>query len=397
MISSYWNEGFPILAKTQNFYPFFFKIEGEQSPRVIMDQRDIIMLGSNNYLGMTSHPLIKQKVIEAIEEFGVGTTGSRLFNGTMELHIELEKRLARFLGTEECVVYSTGMQANLGAISSIMTGDDEWVISDKSNHASIIDGMRLGRTSPEHRLIYEHCNMEDLQAKLEMVPFGKGIIITEGIFSMEGDVAPLDRVVELARKFDAMVYVDDAHGLGVMGDHGRGTVNHFKGQGEVDFIMGTFSKSFASVGGFIGGSKETCNWLKHKSRTFLFSASPPPSTCATVLAILDIIEKDDSLQKNLLKVSDMMRKGLRDAGFNVGNSKSAVIPIIIGERMKMFNFFKSLFYETPTGIFTNPVIPPVVPEGQELLRTSYMATMDEELINLALEIISKVGKETNIV
>lgn len=397
MIDQYWTKGRPRLAKQLKIYPYFFKIEGEQRPRVTMDERDIIMLGSNNYLGMTSHPLVKQKAIEAIEKFGVGTTGSRLLNGTMELHVELEKRLARFLGKEECLVYTTGMQANLGAISSLLTGNSEWVISDQSNHASIIDGMRLGKTDPKHKLIYDHCNMEDLQAKLEMVPKGKGIIITEGVFSMEGDISPLDHLTALARDYEAMIYVDDAHGLGVMGDHGKGTVNHFGCQDQVDIIMGTFSKSFASVGGFIAGSKELCNWLKHTSRAFIFSASPPPSTCATVLAVLDMIEKNNFLQKQLLKVTDRMRKGLRYAGFNIGESKSAIIPIIIGDVMKMFKFFKRLFYEAPTGIFTNPVLNPAVPIGHELLRTSYMATMDEELIDLALDIIVKVGKEIKII
>ncbi len=396
-INNYWTEGDPIVAKRQNFYSYFFKIEGEQNPRVTMDERDVLMLGSNNYLGMTSHPYVKQKAMEAIEEFGVGTTGSRLLNGTMELHLKLEKRLARFLGTEDCVVFTTGMQANLGAISALLTEVDEWVISDEANHASIIDGMRLGRVKTAHRLVYQHCNVEDLRKKLKQVPKGKCVIITEGVFSMEGDVAPLDQIADLAEEFDAMVYVDDAHGLGVIGNHGRGTCNHFNCKDKVDLLMGTFSKSFASVGGFVGCNKETSNWMRHHARSFIFTASPPPSVCATVLAVLDIIESDDSYQKKLRSVSTRMRMGLEDAGFDIGKPQSAVIPIIIGEYLKTFQFFNKLFREHPTGVFTNPLRHPAVPEGREMLRTSYMASMDGEIVDLAIDIITKVGKEIEVI
>ncbi|MBN1799867.1 MAG: aminotransferase class I/II-fold pyridoxal phosphate-dependent enzyme [Candidatus Lokiarchaeota archaeon] len=396
-ILRYWMEGDPIKAKTQNYYTYFFKIAGELEPRIRMENTDVLMLGSNNYLGMTSHPLVKQKVKETIDEFGVGTTGSRLLNGTMELHVKLEERLARFLGTEECVVFTTGMQANLGGISSLLTEGDEWVISDEANHASIIDGMRLGKVKPKHRLIYKHGNMEDLEKKLKKAPRGKCLIITEGVFSMEGDMGPLDQLTDLAEDHDAMVYVDDAHGMGVMGSHGRGTCNQFGCQDKVDILMGTFSKSFASVGGFIGCNKEMSNWLKHNARSFIFSASPPPSVCATVLSILDIIESDDSYQKKLHSVSYKMRKGLLEAGFNIDESQSAIIPILIGDRLKMFEFFNKLFRAKPIGVFTNPIRAPAVPHGRELLRTSYMATMDDEFIDLALEIIINVGREIGII
>ncbi|MBN1800761.1 MAG: pyridoxal phosphate-dependent aminotransferase family protein [Candidatus Lokiarchaeota archaeon] len=394
---SFWKEGLPTLAKKLHYYPYFFKIEGEQNPRVVMDNRDVLMLGSNNYLGMTSHPDVKRKAMHAIEEYGVGTTGSRLLNGTMELHLELEKRLARFLGCEQSVVFSTGMQANLGAISSILTEEDEWVISDKANHASIIDGVKLGGISQKHKLIYEHCDMEDLEAKLKLIPKGRGIIITEGVFSMEGDVSPLDHIVDLAGDYDALIYLDDAHGLGVLGNHGRGTCHHLGCQKNIDMIMGTFSKSFASIGGFVAGSEEICNWIKHNARSFIFSASPPPSVCATVLAVLDIIESDDGYQKKLLSISERMRKGLSEAGFHIGCSQSAIIPIIIGNKLKMFEYFNKLFKETPTSVFTNPIRSPAVPIGREMLRTSCMATMNDELVDLALDIITKIGKDLNII
>ncbi len=396
-IAKYWTEGDPIQAKKQNYYTYFFKIAGELGPRIRMENTDVLMLGSNNYLGMTSHPLVKQKVKDTIDEFGVGTTGSRLLNGTMELHVKLEERLARFLGTEECVVFTTGMQANLGTISSLLTEGNEWVVSDEANHASIIDGMRLGKAKPKQRLVFKHGNIEDLQKKLKKVPKGKCLIITEGVFSMEGDISPLDQLTDIAEDHDAMVYVDDAHGMGVMGSHGRGTCNQFDVQDKVDFLMGTFSKSFASVGGFVGCNKETSNWLKHNARSFIFTASPPPSVCATVLAVLDIIESDDSHQKNLHSVSDKMRKGLREAGFNIGESQSAIIPIIIGDRLKMFEFFNKLFQAQPIGVFANPIRAPAVPHGRELLRTSYMAAMDDEFVDLALEIITRVGKNINII
>ncbi|RLF39589.1 MAG: 8-amino-7-oxononanoate synthase [Thermoplasmata archaeon] len=389
--------GPPTKAKLLGLYPYFNIISSEQGPVVTMADREVIMLGSNNYLGMTGNPEVKKKAAEALEKYGVGTTGSRLLNGTFEIHVELERRLAKFLGKEDCVIFSTGMQANLGALSSLISPEDEWVLSDELNHASIIDGIVLSKIKKEHKIIYKHNDMDDLRRKIRDVPSGKAMIITEGIFSMEGDICPLDEIVEIAEEYDAIIYLDDAHSVGVLGSNGRGTASHFNLTDKVDIIMGTFSKSFASTGGFVAGSKAVCNWLRHHARSFIFSASPPPANCATVLAVLDIIEKDDSYQKNLLNIANRMRKGLIEAGFEIGNSTTPIIPIIIGKEMLTFKFYKKLFNNTPKGVFTNPIRAPAVPEGRELLRTSYMATMNNEIIDEALDIITRIGRKMKII
>lgn len=393
---NYYRFGAPTLAKKTGIYPYFHKIAGEQNPVVQMDDKEVIMMGSNNYLGMTSHPKIKEAAKAAIDEYGVGSTGSRLLNGTMEIHVELEKRLANFLETEDCVVFSTGMQANLGALSSSLSEKDEWVISDEQNHASIIDGIRLGRNERENKKIYKHNNMEDLERCLKEVPKGKGLIVMDGVFSMEGSLAKLDTIVDLAEDHEAGVYVDDAHSVGVIGPHGKGTAAHFGLTDKVDITMGTFSKSFATVGGFVGANKEICNWLRHKARSFIFSASPPPATCATVIAILDIIEKDDSIRQRLLKIGDKMRNGLGEMGYDTGESVTPIIPLVIGNQNKTMKLYKTLFEHKPRGIFTNPVIAPAVAKGRELIRTSYIASMSDELCNQALEICETVGKNLKI-
>lgn len=387
--------GLPTIAKTFGFYPYFQVITSEQEPIVKMNNKEIIMLGSNNYLGMTANPEVKKSAMNAIEKYGTGTTGSRLLNGTFQLHKDLEKRLAKFLGKEDCVIFSTGMLTNFGALSSLITKND-WVVSDELNHASIIDGIVLSRMAKTNKVIYKHNNMDELRAIIKKIPREKAVIITEGIFSMEGDISPLDEIVEIADKYDAFIFLDDAHSVGVLGD-GRGTAAHFNLTKKIDLIMGTFSKSFASCGGYIASSKAICNWLRHNSRPFIFSASIPPANCATVLAVLDILEKDNSFSKKVLKLSDRMRQGLKERGFNVGNSTTPIIPIIIGKEMLTYRFFKHLYQFKPKGIFTNPIRRPAVPKRRELLRTSYMATMNDEIIDESLEIINKVGKKLRVI
>ncbi len=391
----YYRLGAPAIAKASGIYPYFNVIEGEQNPIVKMGGHDVIMLGSNNYLGMSSHPEVKQAAIDAINKYGVGTTGSRLLNGTMELHVELEQRLAEFMGTEDAIVFSTGMQTNLGGISSLLTEKDEWIISDEKNHASIIDGIRLGKNNPNNKLVYKHNDMEDLEKKLKQVPKGKALIVTDGVFSMEGDIAPLDHIKDLAEDRGAGVYVDDAHSIGVLGPHGRGTAAYFGI--DVDVTMGTFSKSFASIGGFIATNKKITNWMRHKARSFIFSASPSPANVAVVLKILEIIEKNDSYQKNLLSVANRMRNGLKDLGFNVGNSTTPIIPIIIGKQNRTFKVYKKLFQNLPKGVYTNPVVAPATDKGRELLRTSYIATMNNEIIDEALGIFENIGRSMKII
>lgn len=394
----YKRSGIATIAKKMGLYPYFHPIESEQGPLVNMDGNEIIMLGSNNYLGMTGNPHVKEKSLQAMKEFGVGTTGSRLLNGTFALHASLEERLAKFLGKEDCVIYSTGMQANLGTISSLLLSiDDSYVISDELNHASIIDGITLSKLPKERKIIFKHNDAEDLAQKLEQVPKGKGIIITEGVFSMEGDVPPLQKISKLAKDADAMVYLDDAHGIGVLGPEGRGAAAEHNVTDDIDILMGTFSKSFASSGGYIASNKAVCNWVRHHARSFIFSASMPPANCATVHAVLDLIENDNSYRLNLLRVADKMRKGLGDLGFEIGMSTTPIIPIIIGDEMKAFKFYKKLFYQKPRGIFTNPIRAPAVPKGRELMRTSYMATMTDDLIDDALSIFEIVGKKMKFI
>ncbi len=395
--NQYYRTGEPTIAKKTGIYPYFHLISGEQDPVVRMDDNEVIMLGSNNYLGMTSHPEVKQAAKEAIDKYGVGTTGSRLLNGTMEIHVELEERLAKFMGKEDCVVFSTGMQTNLGAISALLSEKDEWIISDEQNHASIIDGIRLGRNNQNNKSIYKHNDMEDLKQHLKDIPKGKGLIVTDGVFSMEGDIAPLDEIVELCEEYDAGLYVDDAHSVGVIGKNGRGTASHFDLVDKVDITMGTFSKSFATIGGFIAANKQICNWIRHKGRAFVFSASPPPASCATVLAVLDIIEKNDSYRKNLLDIAHKMRVGLIERGFDTGESCTAIIPLVVGGRLKTIKFFKNLFEHKPRGIFSNPVVYPATPKGRELMRTSYISTMGEEIVHEALDIFEEVGKKMKII
>lgn len=394
----YYRFGEPTIAKAAGYYPYFHPISGEQNPVVIMDEnKETIMCGSNNYLGMTSHPKVKKAAQEAIDEYGVGSTGSRLLNGTMEIHLELEERLAKFVGTEDCVVYSTGMQANLGTLSALLSEKDEWVVSDQCNHASIIDGIRLGKNDSENKKIYKHNNMEDFEKCIKEVPKGKALIVTDGVFSMEGAIAKLDTIVDLAEEREAGVYVDDAHAVGVIGRYGRGTASHFDLLDKVDVTMGTFSKTFATVGGYIAANKKICNWLRHKARSFIFSASPPPATCATVIAILDLIENDESYKNRLTEIGDKMRNGLSDMGYDTGPSETPIVPLIIGGIKKTMNFFMDLYNHKPVGIFTNPVMAPATQEGRELVRTSYMATMTDEVLDQALEIFEKVGRKAKII
>ena len=388
--------GLPTIAKTFGFYPYFNVINSEQEPIVRMDDKEIIMLGSNNYLGMTANSIVKQSAIDAIEKYGSGTTGSRLLNGTFQIHKELEIRLAKFLGKEDCVIFSTGMQANIGTLSSLIGEKDQWVLSDELNHASIIDGIVLSRMTKGNKAIYGHNNMDELRGIIKKIPKGKAMIVTEGVFSMEGDICPLDEIVEIADENDAFIFLDDAHSVGVLGN-GRGTASHFNLTEKVDIIMGTFSKSFASCGGYIASSKAICNWLRHNSRAFIFSASIPPANCATVLAVLDILENDDSYSKRVLDLAERMRQGLKDANFDIGNSLTPIIPIVIGKEMLTYKFFKKLFHYKPKGIFTNPIRSPAVSKGRELLRTSYMATMNNDIVDESLDIITQVGKKLKIV
>lgn len=368
-------------------YPYFRVLESAQDPEVVYKGKKLLMFGSNSYLGLTNHPRIKEAAIKAIQKYGTGCAGSRFLNGTIDLHIELEKRLAEFVHMEDALVFSTGFLTNLGVISSI-TGRHDYLIIDDSDHASIIEGTRLSFSKV---LKYKHNNVESLKNILEDLPQEAiKLIITDGVFSMEGDIAPLPEIVELKKKYNAAILVDDAHGLGVLGENGAGTVNHFGLDGEVDLIMGTFSKSLATVGGFIAASKEVINYLKHNARSLIFSASLPPASTAAVIEALNVIRDEPERIQKLWDNTNYAKKALIEAGFDTGNSQTPIIPIYIRNDHLTFKYTTLLAEE---GVFVNPVISPAVKPTDSLIRFSIMATHEKHHIDRAIEILVKVAKK----
>jgi len=378
-------------ARRAGYYPYFKPIESGQGSQVTIKGRRMIMIGSNNYLGLTSHPKLKESAIRAVEKYGSGCTGSRFLNGTLEIHEELETKLAEFMGKEVALVFSTGFQTNLGTISTVV-GREDVVITDRSDHASILDGCRL---SFGKLMKFRHNDMKDLERVLCSSGEGKGkLIVVDGIFSMDGDIADLPNIVRLAKEHKARIMVDDAHSVGVLGENGRGTGEHFGLMDEVDIVMGTFSKSFASIGGFIAAKEEVIDFVKHNSRAMIFSASPPPASVAVVLTALEIIKNEPERRRKLWENTQIMLDGFKEMGFDTGTSQTPVIPIIIGDQMKTFTFWRRLFEE---GVFANPAIPPAVPPGRSLIRTSYMATHTGEELNRVLEVFGKIGRELGII
>jgi 8-amino-7-oxononanoate synthase len=379
------------LLKKLDMYPFFRAIEASDGSTVTIGGEKQVMIGSNNYLGLTHHPEVIEAAKKAIEKFGTGCTGSRFLNGNLSIHEELEEKLAHYLGHEDALVFSTGMQTNLGTLSAI-AGPKDCMLFDSENHASILDSARLSFATT---FKYKHNNMESLEEVLEgnMSRFKKMIIVADGVFSMTGDILKLKEVTELAEKYNAYVYVDDAHGIGVMGDRGRGTMNHFGLEDKVDFNMGTFSKSFASIGGVMSGKKESIDFIRHSARSFMFSASMPPSAVATVSACLDVIAKDDTIHKNLWDNVKFMRDGFKSIGFYTYNSETPIIPIFIGDDMKAMEVTN---YLKANGVFATPVITPAVPKGEALLRTSYMATHNRKDLEYVLDVFKKAKKDLDI-
>lgn len=371
-------------------YPYFRRIESAQDPEVLVEGRRMIMIGSNNYLGLTNHPKVKEAAIEAVKKYGTGCAGSRFLNGTLDIHVKLESKLARFMNKESAIVFSTGFQTNLGAISALV-GKDDVVIIDKMDHASIIDGCRLSFGEVRK---YRHNDMEDLERVLRQNGEKGRLIVVDGVFSMEGDIAKLPGIVEIAEKYGAGIMVDDAHGIGVLGKHGRGTAEHFGLEDKVDIIMGTYSKSLASIGGFIAASEDVIHYIKHISRPLIFSASPPPASVASVSAAIDIIESEPERREMLWENTRKMKKGFNDLGFDTGASETPIIPVIVGEDHKAFLMGRRLHEE---GIFVNVAVSPAVPNGRALIRTSFMATHTEEQLDMVLEAFKKVGKELGII
>ncbi|MBI3099674.1 MAG: pyridoxal phosphate-dependent aminotransferase family protein [Planctomycetes bacterium] len=373
-------------------YPYFKAISSGPGAEVVVDGRSRILIGSNNYLGLTEHPKVKAAAIRAIEKYGSGCTGSRFLNGTLDLHVELEAQLARFMKKEGALVFTTGFQTNEGTIATIV-GKDDVVIIDRDSHASIYEGCRLafGRT-----IKFRHNDMDDLERILNSLPDVRGgvLVVTEGVFSMEGDLGDLPTIVDLKRRYGFRLMVDDAHGIGYMGKHGRGTCEHFGVEDDVDLIMGTFSKSFASVGGFIAGGAEVLHYIQHHSRALIFSASMPPASVATVLAAIDVIRTEPERRDRLWANVRRMKTALTRLGFDTGGSESAVIPVIVGDRVNVFEFWRALF---DAGLFTNPIVPPAVPHDQARIRTSYMATHTAAELDQVLATFGRLGKEFGLV
>ncbi len=380
----------PHEAQAMGLYPFFIPLDKSEGTEAMADGRRLIMIGSNNYVGLTAHPKVKQAAIEALQRFGPSCTGSRFLNGTLALHEELEGRLARFVGMEDALVFSTGYQTNLGTLSALV-GRGDVIIGDKENHASLVDGSRLALGK---LLRFRHNDMSDLERVLQGVPESAGrLVVVDGVFSMSGEIAPLPEIVSLCRKYGARLMVDDAHGMGVTG-RGHGTAAQYGLTNEVDLIMGTFSKSFASIGGFIAGAASTVHWIKHLARSLIFSASLPAPNAAAALAALDVIEQEPERVDRVNAIAERMRAGYRDLGFNVGASATPIIPILIGDQMKTMRMWRSLF---EAGVYTNVAIPPAVPPGESILRTSYMATHTDEQMDEVLRIFARVGREEGVI
>lgn len=376
------------LLKEKDIYPYFHMLTSKQAPEVVMEGKDMIMIGSNNYLGLTSHPEVIEAGMKAIEKYGSGCSGSRFLNGTLDIHLELESKLAAFLKKEDAVTFSTGFQSNLGIIAGI-TGRNDVILCDRENHASIYDACRL---SFGRMLRYNHADMADLEEKLKSVDTSVSgiLIVTDGVFSMGGDIAKLPEIVALAKKYGARVMVDDAHGLGVLGEHGRGTAEYFGLEDEVDIYMGTFSKSLASIGGYMAAKRNVCDYVRHTSRPFIFSASITPANVACAMKSLEILEREPQRVKRLAEISGYMRSNLKREGVDIIDGTTPIIPIYTYTDLRTFAACKLLF---DRGVYVNSVVSPATPVGKSLLRTSYMATHTEEQMDRALTQIVAVLKE----
>ena len=378
------------MAKAMGYYPFFIPFDDSEGTEVIINGERKIMIGSNNYLGLTTHPKVRAASIEAIKRFGTSCTGSRFMNGTLRLHEELEGRLAQFVGMEAALVFSTGMQTNLGTISALI-GRGDIAITDKEDHASIIDGCRLSYGTMKR---FRHNDLESLEIALRSCPDESGkLVIVDGVYSMGGDLAPLPEMIETCRKYGARLMVDDAHGVGTVGDM-RGTSAHFGVTDDVDLIMSTFSKSFASLGGFIAGAEPVVHYIQHYARALQFSASIPASNAAAALAALDIMESEPERYNRLMEITKKMAAGYRSLGFDIGNTQTPIMPIIVRDEIKTLELWKQLY---ESGVYTNCVIPPGVSPGMSLLRTSYMATHTDEQLDRVLETFETVGKKVGVI
>jgi len=374
----------PRAAMEQGLYPYFIPLDETDGTTLSIAGRRLVMIGSNNYLGLTTDPRVRRAAIEAVERYGTSCTGSRFLNGTLALHRELEERLAEYVGMERAIVFSTGYQANVGAISALI-GRNDVVVCDKEDHASIVDGCRL---SLGRMVRYRHNEIDDLDRALARCPGDAGrLVVVDGVFSMGGDISPLDEVTECCRRHGARLLVDDAHGIGVMGG-GRGTAAEFGVTESVDLIMGTFSKALASVGGFVAGDEAAIHWIQHRARSLIFSTSLPPASTAAALAALDVVESEPERVERVNAIAGRMRRQYRNLGFDVGESATPIVPILVGDGLETLKLWRALF---DAGVYTNAVLPPAVPDGKALLRTSYMATHTSGQLDEVLQAFSEVG------
>lgn len=371
-------------------YPYFHVVESAQEPEVVCDGRPMIMVSSNNYLGLTNHPKVKEAAIEAVRKFGTGCAGSMFLNGTLSIHKELEERLADFLGKDQAIVFPTGFQANLGAISALV-GKNELIIIDKMNHASIFDGCRLSFGQIRK---FRHNDMQDLERILQMNEGRNALVVVDGVFSMEGDIIDLPGMAEVCDRYGAGIMVDDAHGIGVLGEHGRGTGEHFGLEDRVDLVMGTYSKSLATIGGCLAGDADIMDYLKHHSRSLIFSASLPPAPVAAALTALTIIESEPERRESLWRNARYLRDGYRQLGFDIGTSETPIIPVAVGDEEKVLVMWRRLFDE---GVFASPVLYPAVPQGMAMIRTSCMATHTRDHLDRVLEVFARVGREMGLI
>lgn len=372
-------------------YPYFKPISHSEDTVVVIEGKERIMMGSNNYLGLTHHPAVLTAAKAALERYGSGCTGSRFLNGTLDLHERLEAELAEFFGKEACVVFSTGYQANLGAISGLV-GRGDVVVLDKLDHASIVDGAKMAHGETVR---FNHGDLAGLERKLDKIPAGAGVmVIVDGVYSMEGDIADLPGLIKVCEKYGAALAVDDAHSVGVLGPNGEGTAAHFGVTNEVDLIVGTFSKSLASIGGFVAGSETVIHYLKHHARPLIFTAALPPANTAGVLTALEVMRREPERRAQLWANTRRLQEGMRQLGYDIGPTQTPIVPVLIGPLEKTFLFWRKLY---DAGVFTNPVVPPAVPPSQCRLRTSLMATHTAEQIDRALDVFQQLGKELEVV
>lgn len=380
--------------KALGVYPYFRPIEENEGPVVQIEGKRIIMAGSNNYLGLTGHPHVKEAAIKAVEKYGTGCSGSRYLTGTLDLHIELESRLAKFFKKEAVLLFSTGYQTAQGIIPTLVQRND-FVISDKDNHACIVAGTLMTKGAMGGLVRYKHNDMDDLEKVISKLPEDTGkLIVTDGVFSTGGEIVDLPTLNKIAKKYGARVMVDDAHAVGVIGKDGRGTASEFSLENEIDLTMGTFSKTFASLGGFVAGSERIINFLKHFSSALIFSASPTPASVASALAALDVLEANPGLVTKLIDNANYMRKNLKAKGFNVLEGRTAIVPVIVGDDSLAFQMWKLLY---DNGVFVNVFISPGVPAGRQMMRTSYMATHEKEHLDEIIQVFEMAGKQIGLI